>query len=1533
MIKGYINSYYDPPTLRPYTSIYAHTPGPVHQIASNDKAIFSLSPHTIRISTRRGTSKGVFSNAEQFKSLSCFSLGRDNHDLYLGGNHTNELLRINIDAPGGSGSASENITHIKLSYDGSGNTPSVCKVVKTPHAIIAGKTNGMVDIIDPNSNQVVKTFRAHGGIISDMDTKETTILTCGYTRRATGLILDPLVNIFDIRAGKSLAPLAFPAGAGFVKLHPKLSTCAFVASHTGQIQILDFANPASSQVRLHQASLNSTGVLSGLTVSPSGDYLALADGPYVQLWNNRKLDSDHSVPAAAFNEYAKPIEFPTDPAVYITESFPPLSDEPPPYIDIDDDSVPLSAIGMPYYKDELLSSWSQEPGMPMIFNEGMPRSRIPYDVLIQIQATAAAAKYNNSAPINTSIRPTDPAHGGIGIMGTFPSKPSSKEQTTVSRRNVAQPYISFKEVKRNTTSSGPKLISERTTVSHLSPLSDGLAALIDDDDHTTSHSSTNSPISTPRATSSRVKLLTAASGSLSSSSIGHNKIPPAYRKLQIKYSKFGIADFDFAYYNRTQYSGLEPQLLNSYCNPLLQLYRYTQPMYEFALNSLRHNTLDDKSLLVELGLLFDMLSKANGQHVAAINFVKTLSAIPEANALGIIVDDANPLHNLDNLTAINAGIISGGSAPGGSSIDSNNRIEFNGSTAVVTLFGRSFRIPSSFLRQSSTTSSGSASSDLRNDNNNATGSIDQFSISATIMHSQGLILQSFSRFLLERIAIDERAFNKDSSDFDNVSGIKIRTDSSFIACNAKTSRNSVAYSIEMAPLSEKQVQQALRESEQLKISKKHQEWNRKLNEISIQSDSSDQESDDSYDAFENLFPNNDNDQQLNDGSNVDTTSPDSFLRILQNTFEKKTTSRSWCSDCHKYHSSISSKVVEELPEVLNLHIPLAIDNPAIPSSENAVATTITSSQLNNNDISGRSRTISGSAQSIGSASLSFTPSSASTSIDGFSNAGTSNFFIPAQSQMFSPSMEMASGGHAPGPPYFQPGPPNFFSPPPYGLPYSQNMFGPPLPMLGGQNGVQQPPQSPQSQLNLNARPFIPAPHSQQYTGEQSRSKNHETNEQNYMDLNTPFWRKENWPATYFAVRKVPENERTTDSPGLLKVIPASDRKLHDELYELVGFVVEINNSAIGHDGGPLDGPSIGGSAYIGQGGESHLISFVNIPISDAYGANDEVDVVTKTVQKPKRWHLFNDFLVKPVPTSEALNFSYSWKCPVILTYQRVHEDNSSKTVFNVEKWKSELDTSILYHDHFASGTREAFKREYELLHPEDEIPRAGDLVAIDTEFVLLHHEETEISSDGTKTLLRPKEMSLARVSVIRGQGPKQGIPFIDDFIASTETIVDYLTEFSGIEPGDLDPYSSPRGGLVTRQTSYKRLWLLLNLGCIFVGHGLSNDFRIVNIHVPENQIIDTSLLFHLPEYKRYLSLKFLAFALLNENVQTGNHDSIEDAVTALRLYKVYKKMQSKGPHAFENLLIHLYKEGKKCNFKPPKKGEESQFTPINLNMF
>jgi hypothetical protein len=78
---------------------------------------------------------------------------------------------------------------------------------------------------------------------------------------------------------------------------------------------------------------------------------------------------------------------------------------------------------------------------------------------------------------------------------------------------------------------------------------------------------------------------------------------------------------------------------------------------------------------------------------------------------------------------------------------------------------------------------------------------------------------------------------------------------------------------------------------------------------------------------------------------------------------------------------------------------------------------------------------------------------------------------------------------------------------------------------------------------------------------------------------------------------------------------------------------------------------------------------------------------------------------------------------------------------------------------------------------KDELPQAGTPIAIDAEFVALQQEELEFRSDGTKKTLRPSHMSLARVSVLRDDS----VPFIDDYILTKETVVDYLTEYSGIK--------------------------------------------------------------------------------------------------------------------------------------------------------
>ncbi|KAI2505270.1 exonuclease [Fragilaria crotonensis] len=139
-----------------------------------------------------------------------------------------------------------------------------------------------------------------------------------------------------------------------------------------------------------------------------------------------------------------------------------------------------------------------------------------------------------------------------------------------------------------------------------------------------------------------------------------------------------------------------------------------------------------------------------------------------------------------------------------------------------------------------------------------------------------------------------------------------------------------------------------------------------------------------------------------------------------------------------------------------------------------------------------------------------------------------------------------------------------------------------------------------------------------------------------------------------------------------------------------------------------------------------------------------------------------------------------------------------------------------------------------------DLPGEGDIVALDAEFVSVQEEKIVIGDTGDKIIFNETRHALARVSVV---DCRYNSVLIDDHVLPKEPVVDCLTRFSGIRPGDLDPKTSPHH-LVPARTAYLKLRSLLERRCIFLGHGLSTDFLTANLFVPPHQIIDTVELYH-----------------------------------------------------------------------------------------
>lgn len=142
-----------------------------------------------------------------------------------------------------------------------------------------------------------------------------------------------------------------------------------------------------------------------------------------------------------------------------------------------------------------------------------------------------------------------------------------------------------------------------------------------------------------------------------------------------------------------------------------------------------------------------------------------------------------------------------------------------------------------------------------------------------------------------------------------------------------------------------------------------------------------------------------------------------------------------------------------------------------------------------------------------------------------------------------------------------------------------------------------------------------------------------------------------------------------------------------------------------------------------------------------------------------------------------------------------------------------------------------------------------------------------------------QDSQLARVSLVNFHGEQ----IYDSYVKPQLPVTDYRTAVSGIRPENLlvgRPFKEVQKDVIT-----------FLQGRILVGHYLKSDITCLQIKHPKKEIRDSS---RLPKFREMVGgrapkLKVLAKLVLGLDIQSGEHNSVEDARAAMMLYKEEKE--------------------------------------------
>ena len=193
-----------------------------------------------------------------------------------------------------------------------------------------------------------------------------------------------------------------------------------------------------------------------------------------------------------------------------------------------------------------------------------------------------------------------------------------------------------------------------------------------------------------------------------------------------------------------------------------------------------------------------------------------------------------------------------------------------------------------------------------------------------------------------------------------------------------------------------------------------------------------------------------------------------------------------------------------------------------------------------------------------------------------------------------------------------------------------------------------------------------------------------------------------------------------------------------------------------------------------------------------------------------------------------------------------------------------------------------------LLIKKELFPKLINVVGLDCEMV-------GVGEEG-------RESRLARISIVDNKGST----LLDEFVKPDEKVIDYRTKKSGIRKKDLVCAKNFK--------TVKDAVSMILEDKIIVGHGLDHDFEVMDCFPDDKIVRDTAQYF---KFGKTPSLKSLVLQHLNEDIQKGEHNSLEDAFCAMKLYLRYRDewesqiISSKTPK-FQGKFLEKKKDKKKA---------------------